>query len=90
MSYTILDAQLRDQVVKILHGNRSVDVEKIQLLLKKGADPKAEIKPDEFSAYHLVSQYNDKGQYNGLIEIFDEYMEALTRPADSDWEGMHQ
>lgn len=89
MSYTILDAQLREQVLKILHGSRSVDVEKLHSLLKKGADPKAEIIPDEFSAYNLVHQYNDKGQFNGLIEIFDEHIENLTRPADSDWEGMH-
>ncbi len=89
MSYTILDSQLREQVVKMLHGSKSVDVEKLQSLLKKGADPKAEIVPDEFSAYTLVNQYNDNGQFNGLIELFDEHLEALSRTADSDWEGMH-
>ena len=89
MSYTILDKQLRDLVVKILHHNQDIKIQKVNSLLYKGANPSAEVMPDEFSAYQLVLQYNDKGQFNALVEVFDEHLHVLNRPADSDWEGMH-
>jgi hypothetical protein len=89
MAYTILDKQLRDLVVKILHHNQDIKIQKINNLLDKGANPIAEVMPDEFSAYQLVLQYNDKGQFNALVEVFDEHLHVLSRPADSDWEGMH-
>jgi hypothetical protein len=87
MSFTILDVKLRNLIVKILRDEKPVNVDKIKDLLEDGANPKAEILHDEFSAYDLVSNYNDKGQYNAILEEFDR--DLVSRSSDSDWEGMH-
>ncbi len=87
MSYTILDVQLRNLVVKMLREDNHIDIRKIKNLLSAGANPKAEILLDEFSAYDLVSNYNDKGQFNAIVEEFDK--DLVARVTDSDWEGMH-
>jgi phage/plasmid primase-like uncharacterized protein len=89
MTFTILDKQLRDLVVKIVHDSAHAHPENIQYLLERGANPKAEIKEDEFSAYDLITQYNEDGKLNAYKEVFDQYTELVNRKADSDWEGMH-
>lgn len=90
MTYTILDKQLHSIITRVLRDGSSVNLKKIQILLDKGANPKADVIPDEFSAYNLVTQYNQNGQYNAILEIFDEHLEELTRPSESTWEGMHE
>ncbi len=90
MTYTIIDKQLRDVVTKVLRDGNPIDLKKIKALLDKGANPKADVKVDEFSAYSMVKQYNENGQYNAILEVFDEHLEELTRPSESTWEGMHE
>lgn len=91
MSFTILDKELRDIVFKLVHDSEHAHPERIKGLLDRGANPKAIVKEDEFSAYQLIDQYNDNGKYNVYREAFDEHLDELVnRAADSDWEGMHE
>jgi hypothetical protein len=82
---TLLYETIKTIVVEKTH----VDLRAIKELLDSGANPKAKSKKANLSAYDIVSQHNQDGKYNALIEIFDEHLSENPREMDSVEEGMH-
>lgn len=83
-----LSSLLYETVHAIVVDHKHLDTTSVQELLKAGAKPKLKTKSTELSAYDLVLKYNHDGQFNAIVELFDEYSSHDLREMDSVSEGM--
>lgn len=83
------DKVLMEKIKGVLFEHKILDLTKVKELLDDGANPKVIVFGEKKSAYDLVKDNNETGEFNALIEEFDQHVKNDLREADSVDEGMH-
>lgn len=82
------DNMLYNLVRSVVEHNGAVDVHAIKTMLAEGANPEALV-DHGLSAYSLLVMKNVGGQYNSILEEFDDFLDKKhLREHDSTYEGM--